>query len=58
MLCPLADCFQDEIWRPEVHIGHPHRNDLFIAEEEFAQIVFNACRIAAVNNFIKVVLHL
>ena len=57
MLCPLHHCLADEIRGFEVHVGHPHRQNVGIAEHLLAQIILNAISISAIDNLVEIVFH-
>ena len=51
------DCLTDEIGRLEVHVGHPHRQHVRVAENLFSQVVFHAVSIRAIDHLVEIVFH-
>jgi hypothetical protein len=42
---------------PEVHVGHPHGQDIFLAEESSTQIVFDTIGIFPVDRLVEIKFH-
>ena len=54
---PFDDCLSDEVGSFEVHVSHPHRQHIRIAEHLSAQVVFHAVGVSAIDDFVEIVFH-
>ena len=58
MLRSTDDRLANEVGRFEVHVSHPHREHVRVAENLFPQVVFNTIGISAIDDSVEVVFHL
>ena len=56
MIASFSYGLHNAVRRAEVHIGYPHRQQVFSAEDILYHIVFHAAGAASGDDFVKIVL--
>src|SRR5664279_5466006 len=57
MLGTPYQCFSDRFWYREVHVGHPHRQDVLTPKDGTTLIPLDATRVVSFKPVFEVVVH-
>ena len=55
---PVHDGLTGKVGSLEIHVGHPHRQHVRIAEHGLAEVIFHTVGIGTWNDLVEIVLHL